>query len=294
MPAPEVLPPPPLRAGGRRAGLGADLDDGSDGLGGDRGLDDLGRGLLAVDVGDLADDGLGALLAVLDDLGLALVEAGVLLLGRRERDGLLGRLGLDVDALEDDLHACLDRGRHRRGDDVGGALGDSELGEHAEDRVARRRDAAGLAVDHDADLLGGGHREGEPVTPEGLRAGCRENGTVGADVQVVEGTVDRGGRGPVLLRLTVDGHRQEPAVAHGDAVTVTHLRVERGHDVVVGADGDVLLLEDIGDGAAEDVHRGRLPVDGDRRRPCRSGRHRRRRRPRRGRRRPGRHDEGGG
>ena len=103
--------------------------------------------------------------------------------------------------------------------------------------------------------------------------------------------VDRGGRRPVLLGRAVDRDRQLASVAHRDVVAVAHRGGERGDHDVVRADGDVLLVEDVGDGAS----RGRGPRSAARRRrprrPCRSGRHRPNRRPRRARRRPERHDE---
>ena len=61
------------------------------------------------------------------------------------------------------------------------------------------------------------------------------------------------------LVFAVDGDRQLAAVADRDVVTVVDRGGERGNHDVVRADGDVLLVEDVGDGGAEDVDRGRLP-----------------------------------
>ena len=65
------------------------------------------------------------------------------------------------------------------------------------------------------------------------------------------------------LVCAVDRDRQLASVAHRDVVTVAHRGGQRGDHDVVRADRDVLLVEDVGDGGAQDVDRGRLPVDGD-------------------------------
>src|SRR6478736_5810850 len=48
-----------------------------------------------------------------------------------------------------------------------------------------------------------------------------------------------------------------------DALPISHRGGGRGDHDVVRADGDVLLVKDVGDGGTQDVDRGRLPVDRD-------------------------------
>src|SRR6478752_5222127 len=61
--------------------------------------------------------------------------------------------------------------------------------------------------------------------------------------------------------VAVDRDRQLAPVAHRDVVTVVDRGPQRGDDDVVRPDRDVLLVEHVGDGRAQNVHGGRLPVD---------------------------------
>ena len=159
-----------------------------------------------------------------------------------------------------DGQALGERGLGRRVDAVLRAEGDLELLEGVGDGRAGAGDGLAAAVDVDGDVLGGGDGQRQAGTAERLGPRHRQLRGVGADPELGQGGVDRGGGRPVVGRLAVHGDGQLAAVADDDRVAVVERRVGgRLHDVVL-TDGDVLLREEVADGAAEDVHRGGVAI----------------------------------
>ena len=117
------------------------------------------------------------------------------------------------------------------------------------------------AID-EGELLGGHDLQRRTGAVEVATTAQRQLGAVEAAADLLERGVDVGGGDPVRLGLAVDGQLEGTAVAHADLAALLDRVVERGRDLVVLAELDAFVGQDVADGRGAGADLALLTVDG--------------------------------